>query len=321
MSNFNHILDTIVSNNIQDEVKQGSSYETSTSNVLNNTLIDNTQLNPFDIQLFAEELRNLSETKNKAYAELSNTISGYSISMDCIRTTVMKLLNYPVESFANKWLPIIMRGEIGTAIHNMIQSSTKQFTEMECSIKVPSIRFSGRLDALIGNKILVEIKSCSYVDYYKIIKTQQPRISDFFQTVVYKYVLENHLEELKNPGVPTRTPPPRLDKYDIDTIQFIYVAHDISAADIEDFGACLEVIKKIKKHLNSKSDSFYFMTNLILDTKCFDINPYYEYIINKIKAINHYVDTETLPPENDPFIDKKKCYFCLYKSICDIANK
>jgi len=51
---------------------------------------------------------------------------------------------------------------------------------------------------------------------------QKPRKEDFYQMVVYKYILENFLKEaqaqpLKTKECPagTRTPPPQLDNYDI----------------------------------------------------------------------------------------------------------
>lgn len=209
---------------------------------------------------------------------------------------------------------------MGSAIHDTIQTNTTQFTEVEKSIKVPSIRFSGRLDALINSNILVEIKSCNYVDYKKIIKTQQPRINDFYQTMTYKYILENHLNEAKNPGVETRTPTPSLDKYNIDTIQLIYIAHEIYSSDVEDFGLCLDIIKRLKKSLNSKNNQFFFMTSLILDMNNFDPKPYIDWIDNKIKKINYYVDNNKLPDANDQYVDRKKCFYCLYTDSCDVKS-
>ncbi len=100
------------------------------------------------------------------------------------------------------------------------------------------------MDNLNGNNVLVEIKSCTHTDYAKIIRTQRPRQADFYQTIAYKYILENHLKEAKNPGVKTRTGTPKLDKYDIDTIQFIYLAHDITASDVEDFGTAIPFGKR-----------------------------------------------------------------------------
>jgi len=120
---------------------------------------------PFDVELFTEEIRAKSEKDNRLRQYYSSTISGYSIAHDCIGATVLKIMNYPVKSFAHKWLPIVMRASLGNAVHDCIQKNSDQFTEQEKSIKVPSIRCSVRLDCLIGDNILVEIKSCTYTDY------------------------------------------------------------------------------------------------------------------------------------------------------------
>lgn len=39
-----------------------------------------------------------------------------------------------------------------------------------------------------------------------------------------------------------------------------------------------------------------------------------DYIINRVNACEKYVKTNTLPPKTD---NKKTCYFCKYKDICD----
>ena len=273
--------------------------------------------NPFDLQLFCEELRKKSEEENKLYLEYSNTISGYSIASECIGTTIYKILNHPIESFSHKWLPIIMRAELGKAVHETIQKNTNQFTEQERSMKVPSIKVSVRLDGLIGNNVLIEIKSCTYDDYQKILKTQQPRVNDFYQSMLYKYIIENYLDECKIQKN-TRTAPPSLDKYNIDTLQFIYVAHDLMSADFECMSECLKTVKNVKKLLNSKYNKFFFMTCITLKTDEFDVIPYMNYIKEKIEAINYFVDNKKLPDLNNKFIDKTKCYFCLYDSICQL---
>lgn len=331
MSDFNHVRELIKpeqSSNVQisaDTTPQPSSTliqeckDRDENFRLGLTPVDE-EREPFDISLYCNELKDKSENKNQIYSQNANTISGYSIAHDCIANTVKKILNEPIPSFADKWLPIIMRTTIGTAIHDTIQENTKQFTEVEPSIKVPSIRFSGRMDALIGNNILVEIKSCTYSDYQKIIKNQQPRKEDFIQAMTYKYILENHLQEAQNPGVPTRTQPPALDKYNINKIQFLYVAHDVCAADVEDFGQAVEAAKNIRKQLNSRYNKFFFMTSVILDTSTFDTAPYIDYITRKIAAINWYIDNNKIPTKEDPFVDTKKCFFCLYQKNCELLK-
>ncbi len=287
---------------------------------IDNNLIDANQkaLAPFNVELFTKEVAKKSDGKGRAYAQLTQNISGYDIASKCIADVVFKLQNTPVQSFASKWLPIAMRGTIGTAIHDFIQGTSDQFTELEPSLKIPSIRFSGRLDGLIGNNVLVEIKSCTYADYAKIIKSRSPRMADFYQCMTYKYILENYLEEAQTANVKRRTQPPALDKYNIDTLQFIYVCHEILASDIEDFGQMLKNIKHIKKSLNSKSNSFFFMTALTVNLTDEVSKPYIDFIHDKIKRINWYLTNNKQPTADDPYVDTKKCFFCLYDKICHL---
>lgn len=275
---------------------------------------------PFNIDEFTRELQEKSENKNQVYREAVQTINAYDISSGCIRDIIYKLTNTPVESFADVWLPVLLRSTLGSAVHEFIQGNTNQFTETEVSLKIPSIKMSVRLDALIGPSILVEIKSCTYSDYSKIITDRKPRISDFYQAMTYKYMLENYLEEAKNPEIPLRrnSKRPALDNYNIKQIQFIYVAHDITATDVESFGEAVARIKDLKKLLNSKSNSFFFMTTMIMDVVDNVANPYIDWIKSKIQYINYYLDNNLLPGSDDPFVDKKKCYFCLYRKICDL---
>jgi len=284
----------------------------------NYDLVDDNQraLSPFDVELFTKEVARKSDSKGRAYSHLTQNISGYDIASKCIADVVFKLQNTPVESFASKWLPIAMRGTIGTAIHDFIQGTSDQFTELEPSLKIPSIRFSGRLDGLIGNNVLVEIKSCTYADYAKIIKSRSPRMADFYQVMTYKYILENYLHEAQTANVKRRTQPPVLSKYDIDTVQFIYVCHEILASDIEDFGEMLKNIKQIKKTLNSRSNSFFFITALTVKLTPEISKPYIEFVQDKIRRINWYIDNNKQPTSDEPYINKKGCFFCLYDRIC-----
>lgn len=285
-------------------------------------VISNLPMNyePFNIDTFTKELYEKSAVKNQLYRDFAQNINAYDISSGCIREIIYKLNNTPVESFADKWLPILMRSTIGNAVHEFVQNNTNQFTEREVSLKIPSIKFSVRLDNLIGPSILVEIKSCTYADYEKIITTRKPRVADFYQAMTYKYVLENHLKEAKDPSIKVRkgTLKPKLDLYDIKTIQFIYVAHDITATDVDTFAEVLERIKELKRVLNSKSNSFFFMTTMVVDVTNGVATPYIEYVESKIKAINYYVDNNTIPDKDDTYIDRSKCYFCLYNRMCDV---
>lgn len=316
---FQDILDDFKDN---DETKTIAS-EASTNNYSNQLdeqqeVSEGERAKPFDTKEFANELKRKSEEKNKKFAAYSENINAYGIAQECISAVVKKILNYPVESYADKWLPLVMRSTIGTAIHDVIQNNTSQFTETEASIKVPSIRFSGRLDGIIGNNVLVEIKSCPYKDYEWIVKNQQPRKSDFYQLMIYKYIIENYIDEIKSHDKKLRTPAPKLNNYNIDTLQFIYVAHDICAADVETLDEALNSVKNVKKILNSKSNDFFFITSAILDVNCFDPTPYIKYIKSKIDNINYYINHNKLPTKDDPFVDKKKCFFCLYQSTCEL---
>jgi hypothetical protein len=274
---------------------------------------------PFNINSFINELSEIDKShllENLA----SDYITGYSIAADCIMYTIKRLLKTPIEDARSAWLPVLMRGILGTAVHDFIQSNTKQFTETERSLKVPSIKVSCRLDALIGSNILVEIKSCTYEDYAKIIKNQQSRESDWIQAITYKYLIENYLEEIKNPGVPLRTEPPQLNKYNIDYIQFIYVAHDICSSKIENMSDAIKSVKTIRQKLESKKNPFCFISVLDFNLKEIDITEYIYYIKEKIMAINNYINNNKLPSKEDKFVDESKCYFCIYKNFCEIKK-
>ena len=244
-------------------------------------------------------------------------MSAYDVASGCIGNIVMKILNYPIQDYSSSWLPVKMRGHIGEGIHNFIQEESDQFTEIEASLKIPSIHFSGRLDAMIGNNNLIEIKSCTYDDYKKIIKNHQPRVNDFYQLMTYKYMLENYLEEAqRQPRENLRSDPPKQKEYNIDTLQIIFVCHQIFAADSDSVGSALAEIKKIKQLLNSKRNQFYFMTALTIDLTKLDINQYLDPIKRKIERVNHYVSLNELPDKNDEFIDTHACFFCLYGQNC-----
>jgi len=277
---------------------------------------------PFNIEIFTKELHERSSIKNQLYREATQNINAYDLATNCIRDIVYKLLNTPVESFADKWLPILLRSTLGTAIHNFIQDNSDQFTEREISLKIPSKRVSIRLDNLIGSNILVEIKSLPYSEYEKIIRSCRPRIGDFYQTMAYKYFLENFLDEIKSYGSEViksgkKINLPLLDKYDIQKVQFIYVAHDVTATDVESFDEIIERIRQLKKLLNSKSNTFFFITTLVVDVTNNIADPYIDYIRKKLDRINYYLDNGKIPGDDDEFVDKKKCFFCLYKKLCD----
>ena len=269
----------------------------------------------FDVQDFIDELAYNSEKKNKSYRQHASMINSYDVAHNCIREIIFKILNYPVESYRDVWLPIILRACLGNAVHDFIQGNCSTFTEQEMSVKVPSIRCSTRMDCLIGNNVLVEIKSCTYSDYYKILKSMRPRDPDFYQTLFYKYLLENHLQEAQQQQN-TRTPPPQQESYNIETIQLIYVAHDVMATDCKSFSECQKVAKEVKQMLQSRQNQFHFITSVNIDLNAIDVQPHMDWLINKVNQINYYLDNQTVPPMNDPFVNSKGCHFCLYKKLC-----
>jgi len=273
--------------------------------------------NIFNINSFVSELRENDAKKSKEYSLKNTNMSAYDIASGCIGKIVMKILNHPVEDYGSSWLPVLMRGYIGNSIHDFIQSESNQFTETERSLKIPSIHFSGRFDAIIGNNNLIEIKSCTYADYKKIIKNHQPRLNDFYQLMTYKYILENYLEEAqRQPRETLRSDPPKQREYNIDTIQFIFVCHQIFAADYDTMGQAINDVKLIKQMLGSKHNQFYFITSLVIDLTKLEIDQYINPIKQKIERINHYVSLNKLPDKDDEFINNKDCFFCLYKRNC-----
>lgn len=322
LSEFNSVVDLI--NGKEDENKITASAASAVEEQSQEPVQDDSKkivserALPFDVAAFSKEVAHKSENKNRVYAEVAANINAYDVADNCIRQIIYKLSKTPTRSFGDKWLPLSFRATLGSACHDFIQGVTDQFTETEISMKIPSIRFSGRMDNLKGYNVLAEIKSCTYKDYQKILRDQKPRMADFYQVMTYKYILENFLEEAKDESNKTRSNKPALDHYDIDTLQFIYLAHDITASDVDDFSMALKIVDSIKKQLNSKRNPFYFITSMVLDVNTFDVEPYYTFIRDKIKDINEFLDSNTLPPGDNQFINRKKCFFCHYYTICDI---
>jgi len=270
----------------------------------------------FDVNDFIADVAKNAHDRNNQIITNSNTISGYDIASNCIRETVYKILNYPVDSYDTVWLPVVFRAALGNAVHEFIQTNSKVFTEAECSLKIPSIRASTRIDNLINNNVLVEIKSCTYSDYSKIINTRTPRTPDFYQAIFYRYLLMKHLEEAQQqPRQSLRSDPPKLSKYNINTIQLIYVAHDLLSADSESVTQAIKTATAIKKLLDSKHNKFYFITALTIDLNVIDVTPYENYVIEKYQTINYYINQNIIPPKDNKFV-KSDCFFCMYKKIC-----
>lgn len=302
--------------NVDIDVSQLKGKEIQLQNINN----PNTQhVNPkrlFDVDGFVEDVKAKSEEVNKKIADNTIMINSYAIAHDCIRESFFKINNYPAKSYQHSYVPLMLKATLGNGVHDFIQTNSSVFTELETSVKVPSIRVSCRMDALINDDVIVEIKSCTFKDFETILKQQKPRDADFLQVTLYKYLLENHLEEAKQ-QTNTRTPPPQLNKYDIKYFQFIYVANDILAADSENISAALNDVSRVKKVLNSKYNQFYFINTVTIDLSTFNITPHYNWIVTKINTLNNYLNNNKIPPMNDPYINSKGCFFCIYKDICN----
>ena len=135
--------------------------------------------------------------------------------------------------------------------------------------------------------------------------------------MIYKYALENHLEETKQQTTSRGGSIAALDEYNIQYIQFVYVCHELISAEANSIGESIEISKVLKRQLESKRNQFWFMKALTIDLSKVDSSPYINYIESKIKEINYYMEKKTLPPLDHKYIDKKDCYFCLYNKICD----
>ena len=284
---------------------------------INNPIKQQNTTKLFDLKLLEETLKQNSHNKNKNYSKYSENLSGYDISKKCIRDTLFRIRSIPVQDYSDKWLPVSFRNELGTSVHNFLQTNgSNQFTELEVTLKVPSLHVSCRLDGLIGNNVLVEIKSCPYSDYDTIIKKNQPRQTDFYQALLYKYLIENYLEEIKQQQPSRGGKLPQLNKYNIEHIQFIYVCHELAVADSDDLNSAVKFAGELRKSLNSQKNPFWFLTTLTIDMTSLNIDPYIDYLKKRIEQFNYYLQNGQTPPKNHPYVDMKSCFFCLYKDYC-----
>jgi CRISPR/Cas system-associated exonuclease Cas4 (RecB family) len=273
-------------------------------------------LDLFTVEQFVENVWRNSIFLNKVRHDAANRISGYDISSGCIREVFFRFNNYPVQKYADSWLPISLRGIIGNAVHDFIQRNYN-FTETERSMKVPSINFSGRFDGMIGNNILCEIKSCTYKDYKTIISKQSARTSDFYQCFCYKYILENHLDEIKSqPRETLRTDPPSADKYNIDKFQLIYVAQNVVNSDASSISECEKEVTALNKMLKTAKNPFAFIHVLTYDLTKLNTEVYETYVKEKIEAIMEFINNNKVPPKDHKFVLTSLCFFCKYKDHC-----
>lgn len=271
----------------------------------------------FDIPEYYNYLQETARESNAGYK--SKNITSYDLK-SCIRQTLYKMLDFPLSSFDDPWVPVAFRKEVGNAIHNLIQSYPV-FTETEVVLKVPDIFVSQRLDCLINNNVLIEIKTVTYEDYKKILNSKQPRKEDEIQAFFYKYLLENYIDTIKKQ---TATRPgtflPKHEKYDIKFIQYIYFCHELAASDTDDMtlAELVKSAKNLKSALESAKNKFWFMTTI---TQNVEDNQDYKLKIEIItehldEIIKHYKNQE-VPSLENKFINKKDCFFCLYKDQCN----
>lgn len=276
---------------------------------------DEEQINFFNVLDFQEELRKKTAEKNKSYHFYSENITAYDLAGGCIRSTYYRIKNIPCKNYSDNWLPVHLRSTLGTAVHDFIQGYTNVFTETEVALKVPSKRISARIDALIGKHVLCEIKSCGYTDFSDIIKKNQPRTKDFYQAIVYKYLLENHLQEIKEQQTKVGNPPVK-NKYDIKYIQFIYICHELISGESDSLSEAVKYAKNLKQVLNSKKNNFWFIHTVNLDLSTFDTKQYEDIIKDKAEEILKFLTLSETPPLSNKYIDTKQCFFCLHKDTC-----
>jgi len=283
----------------------------------------------FNVTDFRSLVKRKSHTKNKTYAAGSiGKISGYSIGHDCIRTTVYKMLGYELSDYSSNWLPLGFRAALGTAVHDYMQDLAigELFSECELTLKVPSLRLSMRLDAMINDDTIVEIKSCSYADYSKIMRTRIPRTGDFYQVVFYRWLLQNHLEEIKQQKPSHGGTLPSLPNYDnVKNIVMIYVCHELIAGD--DNESMAEAVKfgtnlrRYAKKENPGPNDFWFILPLTIKTDDIDIDGYEKYLTDKLDSILEHYNAKKIPDMSNPYVDTSKCFFCGFKSICNPPKK
>jgi len=281
----------------------------------------------FEVSAFRKIVKEESHNKNKTYAGSAvGRISGYSIGHDCIRTTLFKMLNYNITDYSANWLPLGFRAALGTTVHSYIQDLVdgKLFSECELTLKVPSLHLSMRLDAVINDETIVEIKSCSYADYSKMLRSRIPRTGDFYQVIFYRYLLRNHLAEIKKQKPSHGGKIPGLDKYNLRYIQMLYLCHEIIAGDSnESMSEAVKFAASLRKYAKQETgySDFWFMLPLTIDTEQIDIEKYETHLINKMNSILEHYEAKKIPDFSNPYTDTSKCFFCAFKQICNPPRK
>jgi len=183
-----------------------------------------------------------------------------------------------------------------------------------------------RLDAMINDDTIVEIKSCSYADYSKIMRTRSPRTGDFYQVVFYRWLLQNHLAEIKQQKPTHGGTLPSLPNYDnVKNIVLLYVCHELIAGD--DNESMAEAVKfgtnlrRYAKKENPGPNDFWFILPLTIKTDDIDIAGYEKHLTDKLDAILEHYYAKKIPDMSNPYVDTSKCFFCGFKSICNPPRK
>jgi len=268
-------------------------------------------------------IRQFSETNNLTYNFFSEKITAYDIFENCILQVYYRLSKVPIQQYTDIYLPLIIRNKIGIAVHSILQSIIP-FTEVEVDLFVKSRMFKGKIDAILGNSTLVEIKTVSYNDYRTIIQSKSPRKKDILQLLVYKYFIENYLDEIKQESE-NLSNPPKQDTYNIKTLQFLYIAYDLTSSDLT-LEESVKIQQNLKRQLKSKYNSFFFLDvitiNLDNDKEVLNFyeNKFKKDIEEKIdlilKSIELGIEPDFMDETINKFIDTRKCYFCFYKHVC-----
>ena len=146
----------------------------------------------FTVEDFKQNLKENSANSNKRFIATSERLNAYDIVHSCIRNPIFRLLGTPIHDYSDNWLPVKLRAAFGSACHDFLQTNSACFTETEVYLRIPSINMSVKIDCLTGTNILVEIKTCSYADYDKILKSGHARTEDFYQALLYRYLLVIH---------------------------------------------------------------------------------------------------------------------------------
>jgi hypothetical protein len=297
--------------------------DSSTKNT-NNTNYDNSlkivdkKVQLFSVDNFQQDLIEKSYKKNKYFADNTTRLNAYDIVHSCIRTVVFRMLGFPVKSYKDNWLPVAYRTTLGSATHDFIQNTSTSFTENEVYLRIPSKNISVKIDCITNDDTIIEIKSCTYSDYEKIVKNNESRSEDFYQALLYKMLLENHLEESKQQDLGERANKynlPKLEKYNINKIQMIYVCHELLAAD-KSIAESIEFSKSLKRLLKSKFNTLWFIKDIVYDISNDKYKHHLDLINNRLIETQDFINKQLVPPMDHQFVDKTKCFFCLYKDSC-----